>query len=806
MELEARGTRTPRGGGWARIGIVLTMAWLAVTLAALPGCPGGGGNPDGGDGGAPPADPCNSRDEALTKPECEIKLNGDFLSDYVGTPGDQDYFRIQMPAGLTARSLVHVFGGYEVPATAVNLSVNVLTEDGMTSLARGIDRHGAGAPRPVDLVFPYSQSNTKLVVLVGDEAANPARPNYDYRAAYRLKAELLTDPDQNEPNNTSANATNIPLMASGSVLAGTTTGQLSTTDDVDYFAITVPAPAGPRKLLYVRITAPELSPPPPYRISYTLYRPDGTALSEGTVLNEFIAVNLATSRLAPPGRYTLAVQQYHNPIRPGPVAGDLRTEARYTIEVKVLDELDTNEGNDTLAQAKLTALPAPDGVRRSYTGRMDHVADRDWFAFDLPAQSAPTLLHYWMRPTTTGGRFEPLPLPEGSFKERQLLVFTTNATTADCQTKPNLCPRDVEGRTDLIPELDGYCAQSPPQCLRSRRTELPDVTPFDRLANLKNFEGVLQVLPASTTTRYYVAIQDRHDAYADDFDYTLELQWSADPDETSRFSGGREQVTIAGLVVDSTAATFPTPPGTATSLPGTLSFGYGRTTNFKPNLGIGPTVRGPDDYDAVVSDVDQFELTIPSSDPWTGSGYDDRTWELQWSVNHYDGGYVHDLKMQLLFCDGDVMPTDGGSCSVVSTTDQGSPLFLAYTPDPVAVWHDASRSQPLYDRDVTPAAETVLARAFGCFCFEPRFRRGGKFFLNIMADDRASYAPVSYQVKTALTSYPKSYAGLSDGGAKSCPAPMRPAPPDGGADGGTDAGTGGPVDAGYLPGCFFTNE
>ena len=99
---------------------------------------------------------------------------------------------------------------------------------------------------------------------------------------------------------------------------------------------------------------------------------------------------------------------------------------------------------------------------------------------------------------------------------------------------------------------------------------------------------------------------------------------------------------------------------------------------------------------------------------------------------------------------------------------------------------------------------TITARAYGLLCFEPRFTKGGKLFLDVLAIDRVSYVPEPYELRTAITRYPMSYA--VDGGTRSCP------PPDAGYyDAGVpdpDAGTDGGVDAGffYVPGCQFTNQ
>jgi hypothetical protein len=92
----------------------------------------------------------------------------------------------------------------------------------------------------------------------------------------------------------------------------------------------------------------------------------------------------------------------------------------------------------------------------------------------------------------------------------------------------------------------------------------------------------------------------------------------------------------------------------------------------------------------------------------------------------------------------------------------------------------------VYDRG-TPPDQTVLARAYGCFCFERRFVHGGKFFVNVSAVDRNTYVPAAYDVFTAFTTYPQGYTG-SDGGTVLCPGP--------------DAGMSG----GWVGGCQFTNQ
>jgi hypothetical protein len=183
----------------------------------------------------------------------------------------------------------------------------------------------------------------------------------------------------------------------------------------------------------------------------------------------------------------------------------------------------------------------------------------------------------------------------------------------------------------------------------------------------------------------------------------------------------------------------------------------------------------------VTSDVDTYVIDIPSQDPTAGPL--DRTWELQWQVGLLpDGGSVHGLALDVLFCDGD---RSGGieACTQVGTST-GKPFTLMYESAPRPAWHGEGPPELLYTRAVEGNTETVTARAQGCFCLEPRFIRGGKLYVNVTAADRQRYEDVSYSVRMALTSYPRSYPA-ADGLLRSCPAPA-PAP-----------------DGGYLPGCQF---
>lgn len=678
----------------------------------------------------PPPDICNKQEEALTTAACALPL-GQVQRELIGALGDQDVYVVQIPAGLTARSLLHVRGSYSVPATAVNLSINVLRLNGM-SIASGADVHSQAAPKPVDMIVPFDESGTKILVMVSDLATG-GRQHLDLRAPYSLLVELVENPDVNEPNDTTA--TPIPLAAEGVSRKGSQTGYVATANDVDRFSFEVPAG---RKVTHLQITSPKLFPPPAYKLAYTLLDPSDVPVAEGFVANEFNGVDLATVRITNGGRYTLVIQGYRGGANSAvtTVPGDLKQQ--YTIEVLVLPEADSHEPNDTLQTARAVTLSAP-GNTANITARIGHVPDPDWFGVDVAPSTRPTVLHYKVTPTTNGGRFATLP----GRMDRMVRVFlpvTQGATEAErqnaCRTNANVCPRKDNDDDQTRSTVDAYCGLSPPRCMISSREEMPKFT------NLRNFEGAIPLPPHASTMRLYVLVEDEGSNWADDLDYQLRLEWRADADEESRFTGSTEQTVVRTLAND-TGSTYPVPSaGAAFELTGSLSYGHGFTRNLDPEDAQG--VRAPNDYDVYTSDTDRYELRFPAG----MSG--ERSWELQWEIEHGGaGGPPYDVVLEVEFC-------VGTGCTVVARS-------IGYKGGNLGAWHSAgvqgANFQPVYSRSTLSDRTQVTALAWGCFCFENRFVQAGKFFLTVTGVDRTSYANAPYHVRTAYTAYPKPYNG-----------------------------------------------
>jgi hypothetical protein len=703
------------------------------------------------DGGALLPDYCNTRAEADSDPtHCQLTLGSRltclddagvispdcylYISTLADGGADTDWYRAHMPSTLSSRSLLHVNAGYQgVTSTGVNFQVNVLgpgADGGLTSLATGADVHGTSAPKSVDLVVPFAQSNADVYLLVGAQA-NGVAISVDNRNPYSVLAEVMDNPDPNEPNNTLATATNVPLAAGNGGLEGTTSGYLATDNDVDYYSFTVPSSTG-RQIIYLHITGPNppnTNPPPAFgRLTYTLSDPIGNAISEGTMLTEFLAIDLATARLAAtPGAYSLVVKGFKDANSTATVKGDLRV--RYDVDLRILPDLDTNEPNDTIAQAKAVSFSG--FGTKTLTGKLSYVQDEEWFAISLPAQAGASTLRYRTSVSTAAGRFAPL-TPTASRQARVMEPVTTGTTSQDrqnaCLTNAVACPKgytDSTGPDGLL--VAAICkASDPPQCLYAERDE---TAKFD---NLKNLVGAIPVDPGKATT-VYLMFRDQGTAtanftpakYADDRDWTIVVDWTDDPDRTARLASGPTVLSVGGTTVSSS---------------GQLTFGYGNLlNNFDDTNGQG--IRAVNDYDAFATDKDVYQVNLPAAGV--------QSWAVSWDIQHGDGGVPPgELALELAYC---------GASGPGKLCPGELDLIFGYSSNSLSPWYqpnNVSTAVPLFSRVDGPTSTTITALGVGCECIGASHAAAGHFFISVGAANRVTNEPIVYTLHQSIAPYP----------------------------------------------------
>ncbi|MBL8918067.1 MAG: hypothetical protein JNJ54_04330 [Myxococcaceae bacterium] len=713
------------------------------------------------DGGTLPPDVCNSPEEARSNQACALTLCQDreaFISTLEDGGADVDFYSVSLPGNLTPRSLLNVKGGYGgVPQTAVNFSVNVLTDPGdggLAAVASGNDRRmGAAAPKNVEITQPFSQSNAQLIVRVSD-IGGVVMPRVDNKNPYKLSVCVLDNPDTNEPNDTTA--TPITLTAMGAMQQGTSSGYLATNDDKDVFSFPV---SGARTIIYLRIssTMMNLMPPLAYRMAYTLKSPNGTPIAEGVMDNEFLQVDLSTARLtAGDGTYTVELFGYKQPQQMTPALGDLRL--KYDVEVSLMPDLDMSEGmagNDTSATARPTNLAL--NVPTTLSGKISYVPDTEWFRLTLPARAGQAVLRYELLPASGTGRFRPL----STTPTRQIRVIqevTTGATVQDrqtnCATQASACPRSFSDPTSNHGLLvTGVCRApgiDPPHCVLSERNEEYQI---NALRNQKNFAGAIPVPPTVTAILFAYGDTGRgRTKWADDRDWSIRVTLEDDPDETAR--GGGTQVLTLGT--------------TPVNASGVISHGYGKTIQFD-DLNEGRGIRGPNDYDATETDVDAYRFNFG------GGAMGDQTWALQWQFGSPDSGSpAAELAFEMRLCQGAVQ-ADGGCTGVFGVL---APTYSAFTPWYLPIAPQNTRVQ--FSASRQGGQTTVRVEPVACFCFQGATVASGSIQMSVVAVDRVANDAIPYTVTQSIGAYPASYVNPDGGAMTSCPGPN----PDGGAGGG----------------------
>ena len=742
-----------------------------LLFAAAAGCIKGevGGVPD-----PPITHPdlaCNTAPQARDNAECRLQLNT-VTSEYIQQQNDQDWWVVNVGT-LPPRAIVHVVAGYKPGPgqdagsfnTAVNLRINVLdSNNGVVgvSLATAVDQHGSNPPSMMDLTFRYTKQSNDLFILVQDDTGR----KYDNLSPYTVFVEVVSDPDSNEPNDTPATATPIPLTANtNGGVQGSGGGFLSTPGDVDYFSIPSPNPNSVMWLHVIQDCTTTCPPPHRYRLEYFLRDPAGLVVATdsstaGSTVST-LPMEIGTARLLKStGTYTVQVRGYIDPNNQTVIPpGDLNF--KYKVEVIIVPLQDPPEPNDTINDVK--AKPSPDltlagpGSSGTITGRISFVPDPDYYRVRLSAASAgPHLLHYKVTPSAAPARFPPVP----GVKDRLIYITTEVASgseSACAAGDAGVCIISAPQSNYNYPIATNLCQSSTPQCLQSARYENHDTPP--KFPLLANFEGVLQVPPHAANLDYFVLFEDEGTNWADDTDYTISFQWLNEYEAAEQVPDPQRPATMAA-------------GAGATPLTGYLSYGIGATDT---SLGIAP-ITDVKDYDGRGDDVDTYAVAVP-----IGAVADSRLF-FQWRIPSATlTGAPYDLGIRLGFC----VPDGGVDCASVQTrtTNGGSQLGLIYTTDTVASWWNFNPQQtplePAYDRSYSGAMPTgnvlTVLRDYACGCLEQRLIPASgtaTMFISVFPINRQTWdTSVPYTVETGFGAYPYSFTPLGGGAAINCPTP-----------------------------------
>lgn len=333
---------------------------LAVVLGGA-GCGSTQDETDGGTDGDGGLDQCVVDDSArrpATAPNWELDPDGEPADGVICPTGDVDHywFEIDTPGTILSVGLSN-----NVTMSPVDLCYKLLPPDeDAPAIADRCDHDGMDGVTELAGSHYLASAGTYFIE-VRDESGD----DQDARNAYALEIAQVADPDANEPNNSSAEATG---------LAASAQGYLSFTGDQDWFAVQV---AGVEQLMNVDLTTAEATP---VDLRYTVYEPDGTTpINTGfndngqdgpTALHDILA-------LGDPGTYYVLIEDEGG--------DDADYTVGYSLQISLRDDPDQRDrgaSNDTPEQA--TAISSGVVVSDAYLASR---ADQDWYRIEAPGVS-----------------------------------------------------------------------------------------------------------------------------------------------------------------------------------------------------------------------------------------------------------------------------------------------------------------------------------------------------------------------------------------------------------------------------------
>jgi hypothetical protein len=413
----------------------MSTAWFLSSALVLVGC-GSSNSRDSQDADLVGPSPNNCVADPSRSPETAQSLAmGEKATGMICPTGDQDFFTIEVPAGM---NLLDVNLAYPASSPSkVALQVRLFEADGVTPVANG-------AATDVDASDGRHQVNTtlaiptpgKYVLRVGD-ASDTATDNVN---SYVLQLATAVDPDKHEPNDRVAQAKPADGLP----------GFFSSVGDVDIYQVTLEPSA---TILQMTVTNPTSNPKA--IIEYEISDSTGKVVGTGKVPPTAVPLDFTQ---AAPATGTIYVSFHYA----ADAAPDRKPEVGYTAVLAGKADTDANEKpvrNDTPATATcLAGAGTPCGAVYaaapvtfpSQTGSIGSRGDRDYFVFR--ATAAPAVVEATLRiPTTTMNMALDILVPD---------LASACKSDAECKVLAGSCKEndDCELSHQCVAATAGACA------------------------------------------------------------------------------------------------------------------------------------------------------------------------------------------------------------------------------------------------------------------------------------------------------------------------------------------------------------
>jgi hypothetical protein len=283
-------------------------------------------------------------------------IPGTMQTEHIGAMGDEDYYTFDV---VNAGTVLQLSVTNDADFSPIKLEV-VLFDSNNQSLRN--ERFAGNGKQRVDIQYVAGAGRYTVKV------ADVGNDQFDRRNPYFIVVQLFSQTDNNEPNNTSAEAT--------ALTAGMgTSGTIGSQGDQDWFAIDIPA----NQLTVISMTAS--GGENAVRLRYQIYEPTGTTVIAEGFEPEGATTSLLENRAVgnAAGRYLVRIFDTDND------QADLMRV--YVLTVSFVAEPDQNDvaaPNETRASA--TSIVAG----QTYTGFIAAKSDFDYYAINVTGASMDT--------------------------------------------------------------------------------------------------------------------------------------------------------------------------------------------------------------------------------------------------------------------------------------------------------------------------------------------------------------------------------------------------------------------------------